>query len=80
MRQLAELLVSIGYTPEINLGDLDKSQRKKVDKKLIYQLGVAGFGFGNVMLCFGCIDVYDYDGCESGDDVVGVLCMSALCS
>ncbi len=50
MRQLAELLVSIGYTPEINLGDLDKSQRKKVDKKLIYQLGVAGFGFGNVML------------------------------
>lgn len=50
MRQLAELLVSIGYTPEINLGDLDKSKRKKVDKKLIYQLGVAGFGFGNVML------------------------------
>jgi Cu+-exporting ATPase len=50
LRQLAELLVSIGYTPEINLGDLDKSKRKKVDKKLIYQLGVAGFGFGNVML------------------------------
>lgn len=50
MRQLAELLMSIGYTPEINLGDLDKSERKKVDKKLIYQLGVAGFGFGNVML------------------------------
>ncbi len=50
LRDLAELLVSIGYTPEINLGDLDKSKRKKVDKKLIYQLGVAGFGFGNVML------------------------------
>jgi|TARA_B110000967_G_C18287979_1_gene272359 Cu+-exporting ATPase len=39
------LLVSIGYTPEI-----DKSKRKKVDQKLIYQLGVAGFGFGNVIL------------------------------
>lgn len=50
LRQLAELLVSIGYIPEINLGDLDKSKRKKIDRKLIYQLGVAGFGFGNVML------------------------------
>ena len=50
LRQLAELLNSIGYTPEINLGDLDQRQRKRVDKKLIYQLGVSGFVFGNVML------------------------------
>ncbi|HFB99284.1 MAG TPA: HAD family hydrolase, partial [Phaeodactylibacter sp.] len=50
LRQLAELLASIGYTPEINLGDLDDSKRKPVDKKLIYQLGVAGFAFGNIML------------------------------
>ncbi len=50
MRQLAELLSSIGYAPEINFGDLDRSQRKRVDKKLIYQLGVAGFSFGNIML------------------------------
>ena len=50
LRQLAELLSSIGYTPEINLGDLDPAQRKKVDKKLIYQLGVSGFIFGNIML------------------------------
>ncbi|MFK8006292.1 MAG: heavy metal translocating P-type ATPase metal-binding domain-containing protein [Saprospiraceae bacterium] len=50
LRQLAELLASIGYAPEINLGDLDKSQRKKIDKKIIYQLGVAGFAFGNIML------------------------------
>lgn len=50
LRQLAELLSSIGYSPEINLGDLDKKHRKKVDKKIIYQLGVAGFSFGNIML------------------------------
>ncbi len=50
LRQLAELLSSIGYTPEISLGDLDPAQREKVDKKLIYQLGVSGFVFGNIML------------------------------
>ena len=50
LRQLAELLSSIGYTPEISLGDLDPALRKKVDKKLIYQLGVSGFVFGNIML------------------------------
>lgn len=50
LRQIAELLSSIGYEPEINLGDVGNVQRKKVDKKLIYQLGVAGFAFGNIML------------------------------
>ncbi|MEM6963304.1 MAG: heavy metal translocating P-type ATPase metal-binding domain-containing protein [Bacteroidota bacterium] len=50
LRQLAELLSSIGYAPEINLGDLDQAKRKRVDKKIMYQLGVAGFAFGNIML------------------------------
>lgn len=50
LRQLAELLASIGYFPKINLGDLDNSKLTIVDKKLIYQLGVAGFAFGNIML------------------------------
>jgi len=50
LRQIAELLSSIGYAPEINLGDTDSAKRKAVDKKLTYQIGVAGFAFGNIML------------------------------
>lgn len=49
LRQVVELLASIGYTPEINLGDLEQ-EKNKVDKTLIFQLGVAGFAFGNIML------------------------------
>lgn len=48
LRELVELLDSIGYAPEINLaGSADK---KKVDRGIIYKLGVAGFVFGNIML------------------------------
>lgn len=48
LRALVELLDSIGYTPEINLqGSVDE---KKVDKRIIYKLGLAGFCFGNIML------------------------------
>ncbi|TAK34700.1 MAG: ATPase P, partial [Saprospiraceae bacterium] len=50
LRRLVELLASIGYAPEINLGTLDRETRKPVSKRLIYQLGVAGFCFGNIML------------------------------
>jgi len=49
-RKIVELLASIGYTPAINLSDLDKPQKRVVDKRLFYQLGVAGFAFGNIML------------------------------
>lgn len=47
--ELAELLYAIGYEPNINLADTDSSKQKGA-KKLIYQLGVAGFAFGNIML------------------------------
>lgn len=49
LRKLAELLASIGYAPNFNLGDLGKDKPKR-DWKLLYQLGVAGFAFGNSML------------------------------
>ena len=49
LRQVVELLASLGYEPEINLDKTD-GKRKKVDRKLIYQIGVAGFCFGNIML------------------------------
>jgi Cu+-exporting ATPase len=50
LRQLVELLASIGYAPAINLGDADKPKEKAVSQRLYFQLGVAGFAFGNIML------------------------------
>src|SRR5262245_19604888 len=49
LRRIAELLTSVGYEPYISLNDL-KSRRPSIDKSMIYQLGVAGFCFGNIML------------------------------
>ena len=49
MRKVAETLTAIGYEPYISLQDL-KKQTKPSNRKLIYQLGVAGFCFANIML------------------------------
>lgn len=48
LRQLVELLDAIGYSPEINLAGSD--DKKKVNRSIVYKLGVAGFAFGNIML------------------------------
>jgi len=48
LRDLVILLARIGYEPYISLDDYDKGA-KKVNRSLIYKLGVAGFAFGNVM-------------------------------
>lgn len=48
LKQVAELLSKIGYEPQISLDDFEAKQ-KKVDRSLIYKLGVAGFAFGNIM-------------------------------
>ena len=49
LRQVVELLGSIGYEPYISLEDTLNTKRK-IDRSLIYKLGVAGFAFGNIML------------------------------
>ncbi|PCE65979.1 heavy metal translocating P-type ATPase [Sediminicola luteus] len=49
LKGLVEMLAKIGYEPYISLDDYDKG-KEKTDRSLIYQLGVAGFAFGNVML------------------------------
>ena len=49
LKQTVELLSSIGYEPYISLEDYS-AENKKVDRSIIYKLGVAGFAFGNVML------------------------------
>ncbi|GAB4492077.1 MAG: heavy metal translocating P-type ATPase metal-binding domain-containing protein [Saprospiraceae bacterium] len=50
LRKLAALLASIGYAPEINLGDVEGQKRPAISRRLAYQIGVAGFAFGNIML------------------------------
>ncbi|MFZ1329739.1 MAG: heavy metal translocating P-type ATPase metal-binding domain-containing protein, partial [Chitinophagaceae bacterium] len=49
LRIVAETLTSIGYEPYISLNDL-KEKRPAINKSMVYQLGVAGFCFGNIML------------------------------
>jgi len=50
LRELAELLASLGYAPAINLGNLETNTKKTYNKGLVYKIGVAGFAFGNIML------------------------------
>lgn len=50
IRELAELLASIHYIPEITLDKLQIKQNKEANKKLLYKIGIAGFCFGNIML------------------------------
>lgn len=49
LKQIVYLLNSIGYEPYISLDNYE-NQKQKVDRGLIYRLGVAFFCFGNVML------------------------------
>ena len=48
LKEIVLVLSSIGYEPYISLGDY-KLGKKKVDRSLIYKLGIAGFSFGNIM-------------------------------
>ena len=48
LKSVVLLLSSIGYEPYISLEDF-KSGKKHINRTLIYKLGVAGFGFGNIM-------------------------------
>ncbi|MDK2772600.1 MAG: heavy metal translocating P-type ATPase metal-binding domain-containing protein [Flavobacterium sp.] len=49
LKQIVNLLSSIGYEPYISLENYD-SGVKEIDRSLIYKLGVAFFCFGNIML------------------------------
>ncbi|MFD0863827.1 heavy metal translocating P-type ATPase [Sungkyunkwania multivorans] len=49
LKEIVILLCNIGYEPYISLEDYGE-EKKKVDRSLIYKLGLAGFAFGNVML------------------------------
>jgi Cu+-exporting ATPase len=49
LKQVVELISSIGYEPYISLEDAESGKHKS-NKTLIYQLAIAGFSFGNIML------------------------------
>jgi Cu+-exporting ATPase len=49
LKEVVELLTSIAYEPYISLEDAD-AKKNVVSKKLIYQLVIAAFVFGNVMM------------------------------
>lgn len=50
LRKLVELLVSLNYVPQITLDQVAGKTAKRRQRKIYYQLGVAGFCFGNIML------------------------------
>lgn len=47
LSELAQFLDKIGYAP--NFGNRQETD-KKIDKKFMYKLGIAGFAFGSIML------------------------------
>ena len=49
LKEVAELITSIGYEPYISLDHVE-ANLNKIDRKLIYQVAVAGFAFGNIMM------------------------------
>lgn len=61
LKEIVVLLSSLGYEPAISLNDLEKTVKKDDSRKLSYQIGVAGFCFGNIML----ISFPEYFGLDS---------------
>ena len=48
--ELAALLASLGYEPWLTLGETEKPKKSPPSKKTWLQIGIAAFGFGNIML------------------------------
>lgn len=49
LKDVVVKLASIGYEPHIEKNNGEIHRKRRLDKKLIYQLGVAAFVFGNTM-------------------------------
>jgi Cu+-exporting ATPase len=50
LSEVASLLASLGYQPDLRASDLEGPTVPPVSRRLWLQLGVAGFAFGNTML------------------------------
>ena len=55
LSELVALLASLGYEPTLSFGSLEGAKPKPAFRKLILQLGLAGFSFGNIMLFSICL-------------------------
>lgn len=64
LREVAELCTTIGYPPKITLEDYDGKKNDQTNRRLIIQIGIAGFCFGNIML----ISFPEYLGLDSNDE------------
>jgi Cu+-exporting ATPase len=49
LSQVVSLLSSLGYEPDLKLADLD-GEKPKTPRRLLLQIAIAGFAFGNIML------------------------------
>lgn len=50
LRELVELMSSVGYEPTISLDNFKGKKEQSSSKTFFYKLGIAGFSFGNIML------------------------------
>ncbi|MFM1839987.1 MAG: hypothetical protein RIR47_36, partial [Bacteroidota bacterium] len=49
-KELVQLLAFVGYEPMIHLGGNDIINKKKVNRKQLFKIGIAGFCFSNIMM------------------------------
>ena len=50
LRKVVELLSFLGYEPYISFKEGEKKASKKVNRKKIFKIGIAGFCFSNIMM------------------------------
>ncbi len=50
LKELVQLLAFVGYEPMIHLGGNDLMSKKKVNRKQLFKIGIAGFCFSNIMM------------------------------
>ncbi len=50
LKELVQLLAFVGYEPMIHLGGNDWMKKKKVNRKQLLKIGIAGFCFSNIMM------------------------------
>ncbi|MFC2125956.1 heavy metal translocating P-type ATPase [Bacteroidota bacterium] len=65
LRNIVELLATIGYEPYISLDAESKKKHQSINRSLLIKIGVAGFSFGNIML----LSFPEYFGFEGIDDL-----------
>src|SRR5690606_11828597 len=50
LREIVDLLATVGYAPDINLQDKEEKKKGKISRSIFIKLGVVGFCTGNIML------------------------------